>query len=226
MPKAPDAPSNATVQSGLAQRRRAAQADNSAEYQQKRQQLIAVAAEVFHRNGFGKTNLKDIAAAAGTDRATLYYYVTSKQDLFVQVIRESLLAVVAEGQRILDSPASPTERLRELLRGSMRSYTEHYPYLYVYAQEDLSRLDVREESQRELADLAQRGFEILRAVIAEGLADGSFASSLSAGIIAQTFTGAIARSSIWYDPEHGADAELLGDGLAALLVDGLAVRRS
>lgn len=208
----------------MAQRRKAAKSDGSAEYLRRRQQLISAAAEVFHRKGFGETSLKDIAEAAGTDRATLYYYVTSKQELFVEVIRESLLDGVAAGERILASPAPPADRLRELVRTSMRGYAEHYPYLYVYAQEDLSRLDVREDWQRDLAELAQRSFEIMRALVAAGLADGSFSSSLSAGVIAQTFIGAIARSSVWYRPERGEDPEQLGDGLAALLVDGLAAR--
>jgi AcrR family transcriptional regulator len=210
--------------SGMAQRREAARADNSAEYQLKRQQLIAAAAEVFHRKGFGDTSLKDIAEAAGTDRATLYYYVTSKQELFVEVIRESLQDGVTAGERVLATDAAPAEQLRELLRASMRAYTQHYPYLYVYAQEDLSRLDVRKDWQRELADLAHRSFEIIREVIVAGLADGSFTSTLSAGIIAQTLIGAIARSSIWYNPDHDVDPEALGEGLAALLVGGIATR--
>jgi AcrR family transcriptional regulator len=215
---------SAASSSALAQRRKSARNDNSAEYQQRRQQLINAAAEVFHRKGFGETSLRDIAEQAGTDRTTLYYYVTSKQELFVEVIRESLLEGVSAGERILASDDTPTVRLRELLRALMLGYTQHYPYLFVWAQQDMSHLDIREAPQRELAELAQRSYEIMREVVVEGLADGSFHSRLGPGVIAQTFIGAVARSSMWYTPEYDATPEDLAEDLAALLVDGLTAR--
>jgi AcrR family transcriptional regulator len=218
MPKQP-----ATPASGLAQRRKTARDDSSAEYLAKRRQLVAAAAEVFHRKGFSDTNLKDIAEAAGTDRATVYYYVTSKQELFVEVMGDSLRDLVDSFERTAATDDAPRERLRELVRALFRGYAQHYPHLYVYVQEDLTRLGIREDWQAGLAALAGRIYEIFRAVLVEGLGDGTFRSSLPPGVIAQTFIGAVARSATWYDPAAGADPEALGDGLAALLVDGVAV---
>lgn len=215
---------NVASASALAKRRKSARKDNSVEYQHRRQQLINAAAEVFHRKGFGETSLRDIAEQAGTDRTTLYYYVTSKQELFVEVIRGSLLDGVSAGERILASDATPSVRLRELLRALMLGYTEHYPYLFVWAQQDMSHLDIAQAPQRELAELAQRSYEIMREVVVEGLADGSFHSRLGPGVIAQTFIGAIARSSMWYTPDYDAAPEDLAEDLAALLVDGLTAR--
>src|SRR5262245_18253437 len=46
----------------------------------RRQQLIDVAIQVFGRNGFSGTKTKDIAAAAGVSEAILFHHFASKED--------------------------------------------------------------------------------------------------------------------------------------------------
>lgn len=52
----------------------------------RRQQLLDVAVDVFARQGFGGTKTKDIAAAAGVSEAILFRHFSSKEDLYHAIL--------------------------------------------------------------------------------------------------------------------------------------------
>src|SRR5213079_1613249 len=60
----------------------------------RREQLLAVALEVFARQGFHGTTMNEVAEAAGVTKPVLYQHFRSKRDLFL-----ALLAEVGDGLR-------------------------------------------------------------------------------------------------------------------------------
>src|SRR2546421_12369540 len=50
----------------------------------KREAVIRAAAHAFNRKGYHNTSLDDIAAALEVTKPTVYYYVTSKEQLLFQ----------------------------------------------------------------------------------------------------------------------------------------------
>lgn len=97
-----------------------------AEYEQRRQQILAGALEVFASKGFEKATNRDIARAAGINSPGLiYYYFADKTDLLRQVaehfmpvlqllvkpeeftslpIRDALTLIATTYLRLLDNP--------------------------------------------------------------------------------------------------------------------------
>jgi AcrR family transcriptional regulator len=55
-----------------------------------RDSLVGHARAVFAKYGFHKTNINDIALAGGRGKSTLYYYFTSKEEIFQAVIESEL----------------------------------------------------------------------------------------------------------------------------------------
>src|SRR5690348_5736155 len=55
--------------------------------QERLAELVAGATEVFGRKGFRRTQMAEIAVAAGVSAGTLYNYVESKEALFDLVLR-------------------------------------------------------------------------------------------------------------------------------------------
>jgi len=72
--------------SGIGRRRAAARDEGGAAYQERRTEIVRAAAEMFKKNGYRGTKLNDVAEAMGLDRASLYYYVGSKEELFHEVV--------------------------------------------------------------------------------------------------------------------------------------------
>jgi TetR/AcrR family transcriptional regulator, cholesterol catabolism regulator len=67
--------------SELSRKRQRAGQTPSRNYITRRRALIRAAAEVFRIKGLSGTSLHDISEAIGVDRASLYYYFGSKEQL-------------------------------------------------------------------------------------------------------------------------------------------------
>ncbi len=58
-------------------------------YSQDKKTLILEAADnLFHRYGYAKTSLDDIAKEAGMGKGTIYYHFESKEDIFFGVVEQ------------------------------------------------------------------------------------------------------------------------------------------
>src|SRR3546814_6163371 len=68
--------------SNISKRRSSALKEGSAEYLAKRAELLAIAANQFKTKGYRSAKLAEIGLKAGLDRATVYYYFGSKEELF------------------------------------------------------------------------------------------------------------------------------------------------
>lgn len=54
--------------------------------EEKKQMILNAATECFSKNGYDKTTLDEIGHKVSLNKATLYYYYSSKDDLFCDVI--------------------------------------------------------------------------------------------------------------------------------------------
>jgi len=79
-----------------------------------REKVIAGAAEVFYRLGFGGATLSDITAAAGVTKGALYFHFPSKEDVALAVIDAEHKIATAAGARILESTNGPLESMLRL----------------------------------------------------------------------------------------------------------------
>jgi AcrR family transcriptional regulator len=80
---------------------------------QRRDQLLAVALEVFARQGFHGTAMNDVAEAAGVTKPVLYQHFPSKRGLYLELLAEvgdRLLTAIAEATADAPSPRVQVER--------------------------------------------------------------------------------------------------------------------
>ena len=54
----------------------------------RRQEILEAAAGVFHAKGYKATSIQDIADAVGILKGSLYYYITSKEDLLFEILED------------------------------------------------------------------------------------------------------------------------------------------
>jgi AcrR family transcriptional regulator len=210
----------------MGKRRAAAQKDGGAAYQQRRREILKVAADVFKEKGVQGASLNDVASALGTDRASLYYYVGSRQELFADVVREAVESNIELAEKILADDVDSPAKIRELAVGLMESYAANYPLLYVYIQEDLNRLGDPEKTTG--AHAMNRRFDAaVIAIIQGGLDDGSLRSTASARTIAFGLIGMLNWTHRWFEPGHSSpDATEVGSTFADMVLQGLVTKRS
>jgi AcrR family transcriptional regulator len=79
---------------------------------QRRQQLYAVALELFAQRGYRATTMDDIAEAAGVTKPLLYQHFSSKRALYLELvdsIARELLSAVREAVMRADGPRQQVE---------------------------------------------------------------------------------------------------------------------
>jgi AcrR family transcriptional regulator len=85
---------------------------------ERRQQLLEVACELFARSGFHDTSMDDIAEGAGVTKPVLYQHFPSKKALYGELLEDT-------GRRLLDHLERATSRAtsgRERVEAGFRAY--------------------------------------------------------------------------------------------------------
>lgn len=72
---------------------------------ERRRQLLSLAAELFATHAFGELSMARIAREAGISKALLYHYFPGKQELFVATLAQAAEELRAATEPPLDVPA-------------------------------------------------------------------------------------------------------------------------
>jgi AcrR family transcriptional regulator len=211
----------------ISQRRRSARREASAGYEQRRQRLLEAAAEVFKEKGFGATSVNDIAARLGSDRASVYYYYGSKQELYLDLIRRAVeqIVVIAETTAAETGPAAV--RLKHLFEATLEGYERHYPYLHIFIQEDVRRFSPEDgPGNLELEKWGTRFETAFASVIKDGVEQGEFRDTLDPHLAVLAMLGTINWSHRWFLPGQRLTGEELGTQFAEIFLEGIRAPRT
>lgn len=210
-------------ESGIGRRRSAAKEDSRASYQAKRKEIAEAAVRVFNRMGFQRASITAVAEEMGVDRASLYYYISSKEALFDEVVRTVVERNLLFAKKIQESNVSPRRKLRDVVTTLMTSYGEHYPLFYIYIRENLSHVsDDRSEWSKAMREVNRQTTEAVIAIIEEGYADGSFRNTGPAKIVAYGIFGVVGWTHRWFRPDQSdVSAQEIGRIYADMILSGL-----
>lgn len=209
--------------SNISKRRKTALEEGSVDYLSKRSELVEIAGRQFKANGFKATTLAEIGHKAGLDRATVYYYFASKEELFRECLRVGVEANMDECERIFADPArSAAEKLRGVITQLMSAYDQHYPHMYVYIQEEMSRI-TSERSEWAMRIMAKtRTFErIVLSLISELIAKGEMRSDIAVSVAANAIFGMLNWTHRWYQPGGAHSAEEISNGFCEIFFNGM-----
>ncbi len=138
---------------------------------QMRASIIRAAGTIFSKYGFRKTTMEEIARAAGKGKSSIYYYFTSKEDIFEAVVVKEARTLKKELSQALRQSSTPLEKLRNYILVRMKTFHQLSNFYRAIFDEGLSHFDfierIREKYDRQ---------EILtiRAIFMQGVRDGQF----------------------------------------------------
>ncbi len=123
------------------------------------QEIYLTAAQLFFEKGFESTSVSDIADALGLTKASLYYYVESKQDLLYRIVwlgLDSVKDAVLDPARSIDDPE---ERLRFIIFNHARlAASGNHAVIIISHEMNALNLDQRiqvQERRREYFDFVR-----------------------------------------------------------------------
>ena len=85
------------------------------ERQVRHEQILNAARTLFWKQGFGRTTMPDIAAAAEVAPGTLYLYFPSKDALYIELLIEGYAKLLADLQLAANNPGAPDRRAAALI---------------------------------------------------------------------------------------------------------------
>lgn len=165
--------------------------------------IMRAGLELFAERGFAGVTVAEIAARAGVSKGLMYRHVRGKDELLQAIVGERLrnaTTVLAQVER----EAPPAERLRQLIRLSLRDVVESRQEIRLYIAvrlqpEGAPAVDaLREELAAAVAGVADPMLEILRAL-------GSTVPEREAELLQATLDGLALRLLI--DPPAGPVAD-------------------
>ena len=188
--------------SNMSRRRKTALEEGSADYILKRDEIIHAATSLFKAKGYKSVTLAQIAEKAGVDRATVYYYVGSKEELFRTGVQDIVGKNAARAQKIFrDKELDPAQKLSQLVEMLMVSYEEHYPNMYVYIQEEMHQVSADDsEWARAMSAHTHRWETIFIKLVEEGVTQGILRGDISASIAVNALFGMLNWSHRWFRP--------------------------
>lgn len=136
-----------------------------------RRRVHEAAIEQFASNGFNATGLRQLAAAAGLTPGSIYNYISSKEDLLVEIMRSLIIPLERAATLTLPSLERADERLAALVELHVWIHASRAPAALV-ADTELRAL--KDERRAEVLDLRDGYERIWRTVVEEGVASGAF----------------------------------------------------
>jgi AcrR family transcriptional regulator len=214
------------AKSGIDARRKAALKEGSAAYLARRDEIVRAAAGVFRERGFEAATLSDVAKALGTDRASLYYYVGSKEELLQEVVRDALKSVFRTAETIEHSRMSAPDKVRGLIESMVTNYVENYPHMSVYA-EDLGRIS-RQDSEWavEVTEQNRRYQMLMYSVFTTGKVDGVLRDDVPVELAALALFGMINWMHRWYRPNFEFNTPEIAAAFNQIFLNGCAAPAS
>ncbi|MRR36101.1 TetR/AcrR family transcriptional regulator, partial [bacterium] len=138
----------------------------------KQNAIFKAALKLFAKYGYRKTTVDEVAAAVGMSKGNIYFYVSSKRDLYEKTVgnalqewRDNVGAAVAETEDIVDK----------------FSVMSQLSFEYLVDQEDLRTVLINDPDIFSLTHREDRFYEInlgamqlVRDIISQGIAEGRF----------------------------------------------------
>jgi len=144
------------------------------EKEQRREEILDAAQEVFFRKGLLPATMDEIAERAELSKATLYLYYRSKEDLYLAVAIRGLGILEGSFQQIVDKALTPVTTLRRLTIALDDFFEENRDYsrLFAFFQTPEFRNDVSPDLRESALSANHRIWALATGVLRRGIEDG------------------------------------------------------
>jgi AcrR family transcriptional regulator len=187
---------------------------------ERRAQILRAARSVFIDRGYLAARVEDVAKRASLSKGAVYFYYTSKRELFLALVREEQ----ENTYHFLDEAENDSRPAQIKLLDLGVKYLDYFAGLKTPPRFFLmmSEIAIRdEEIQEELQATHTRFLDAVSRIIAQGMAEGAFRQGdpeAIAQILKALIDGLAGQSAIGIRP----DKEKLSVGGIQLILNGLA----
>jgi AcrR family transcriptional regulator len=181
------------------------------------EEVYEVATQLFFTKGYEATSVQNIADELGLLKGSIYYYISSKEDL-LYVIVERAHAALLEKLAAAETIADPVERLHAAVKGHVENVALNIVPVSIFFN------DFRSLSKAHRAAILdeRRSYEKrMRDLIGQAQAAGSFPPGLDLNLAAKAVLGMTNWVYKWYRDSGDTTPSELGELFAGFVFFGL-----
>lgn len=184
----------------------------------RRQEIFDAAVRLFLEKGFQETSMREIGAAAGMGKSTLYDYFKTKDDILLYLLEDKSQQLTRQAQEIASLNLSAAKRLRKIIQ-MHAEFMQANGDLFLKLSVQTQRLNANSQKRIQLARYAYQN--LVQSVIEEGIRDGSFRkvdTLLAARLIINSLI------SILYTSRPTGNVDEMLDQAMGIFINGLQAR--
>ena len=182
--------------------------------------ILDVAVRVFLERGYDGASLDDVARAAGITKASVYYHVSSKEELLERGVGRAFDALYA----VLREPAARRgpwlERLRHIMMRTIEITVAMRPEVAL-----LLRVRGNTRAERRIVERRREFDHRVARFFAGAQRAHEIRSDLDARLATRLLFGMLNSVSEWYRPEGALDAAGIGREVFRIVFEGVETGR-
>lgn len=189
--------------------------------QDKQSEIFAAALRLFQAKGYHGASMQDLADAVGMQKASLYYYFRSKEELLVRVCERGTGAFTQELEEIVASNLSASEKLRRAIACHLAALCEQLDLFTVFLREQ-KFLGATEK--KKLRGEGKRHAELLAVILQQGVSTREF-REVNITVTTLAILGMCNWLNEWYSPDGALEPREIAAMFSELVLTGLTPAR-
>ncbi|MGH9273920.1 MAG: TetR/AcrR family transcriptional regulator [Acidimicrobiales bacterium] len=181
----------------------------------RRDQLMAYAATRFAEQGYHPTSVSEIVSGLGVGKGVFYWYFDSKEQLFLEILRDAQTDVRRRQQQAIGEEEDPIRRIELGLRATLE---------WAEAHRDHNKLIQFAATEATFAGALRRGQDIAVADVVkhvkEAIALGQIRDA-DPDVLAHAMVGVVGHLTRIFIYERGEAADTVADAAVAFCLEGL-----
>jgi AcrR family transcriptional regulator len=183
----------------------------------RKEVILEKAAQLFRKNGFNATSMRDLAENVGVEAASLYNHISSKAELLQEICFRIANKFTAQMDEVMMSDLTAIGKIESILRFHIRQMLHNYEEVYVSDREwkhltdpYLSNFKSQRRTHR------QR----IASIIEEGIRKNEI-KKIDAPTAVLILLHAVSGIESWHRSRQKISGELLEQNMILILIEGL-----
>ena len=185
----------------------------------RRDELLAIAAELFAQRGFKNTTVRDIADAAGILSGSLYHHFDSKESMVDELLDTFQTELWKQYDEIEASDLSPRAKLEAVVRTSFDAIDHHHSEVAIF-QNDAAYLTTFERFAY-LADRNRQSRAVWLRLLQDGIDAGVLRDDLDLELTYRFIRDTVWVAVSWYRPGGRRTHTEIAEQYLTILLEGI-----
>ncbi|RJR49169.1 MAG: TetR/AcrR family transcriptional regulator [Desulfobacteraceae bacterium] len=182
----------------------------------KKQELLEKIAELFYKNGYEATSIRQICRNLGMTSAGLYYHFKNKQEMLFEIMNSAIEDALVSMRRELGKKSGAEDKIEWIIRAHIMFYCKNKCQTKVLVHE---RGTLENEYAEIIREKEREYVQVIRKVLMQITLENGRDVPVDAAVF--YLLGTLNWIVHWFDPGGKISPDELADSVTTLFMNGV-----